>query len=246
MQNYKLLITYEGTNYQGFQVQKNGVSIQAVLEKTLSTLFDQKIRVIGSGRTDSGVHALSQVVNFHSKKEFDLEKLRYALNRLLPKDIRVLSLEIVDSKFHSRYSAKSKIYRYHISQEVVLSPFKRTLAWHCIYPLNLEALKKGAAYLIGEHNFRAFANETAAKDKEDFVRTIYRIDLVEEPGGFYLEFEGNGFLYRMVRNMVGALIECARGKRTPEDIQKLLESKDRRLSGVAAPAEGLFLVKVLY
>lgn len=247
MLNYKLTIAYEGTHYNGWQVQANGISIQEVIEKALFTILQERVKIIASGRTDSGVHALGQVANFCVSNTLDLVRFSYSLNSVLPKDIRIVSIEEVSYKFHARYDATSKVYRYHIHQTKVLNPFKRHTSWHYPQTLHPEILKEAIFKFIGTHDFRAFANEASSGVASyDSVRTINRIDVVEEDGGFYLEFEGDGFLYKMVRNIVGMLIDCAAGKRSPAEIPALLLSKDRRLTSAAAPPQGLFLVSVTY
>lgn len=247
MARYKLLIAYEGTHYHGWQVQPNGISIQSTLENVLKIILRKDVRIFGAGRTDAGVHALGQTAHLIHDDPIDPYKLRGSMNGLLPPDIRILSVEGVDDSFHAQYSATGKIYRYHLHLQTIESPFKRGFAWHIPYPLDLQAMQEASRMLLGRHDFTAFANEShRGVAAHDPVRTIQRIDFVEEPGGVYLEFEGEGFLYMMVRNIVGTLVEIASGKRSPQDIQRILASKDRRQAGQAAPPQGLFLVKVQY
>lgn len=247
MKNYKMVIAYDGMPFHGWQVQENAQSIQSLIQNALSLILRQPIKIIGSGRTDSGVHALGQTAHFHTDVPFKLYKVIGSLNGLLPPEIRILSLDEVPDAFHSQYSAIGKIYRYHIVLDPILSPFKRGRVWHVSYPLDLEAMFQASRRLLGTHDFTSFANEahegTAAKDP---VRTIHRIDFIKSEGELALEFEGDGFLYKMVRNIVGTLMEVAAGKRKPEEIDEILEKKDRRAAGVSAPPQGLFLVKVLY
>ena len=170
-----------------------------------------------------------------------------SLNGLLPPDIRILKLEPTTESFHAQYSALGKIYRYHLYTDPVLSPFRKGYAWHLPYPLDVGKMMAAAAYVKGTHDFTSFANEAhSGVAAHDPVRTVHRIDLVQEPGGFALEFEGDGFLYMMVRNIVGTLVEVAAGKRDPHSIPALFDVKDRRQAGQAAPPHGLFLVKVKY
>ncbi|MGK5595125.1 MAG: tRNA pseudouridine(38-40) synthase TruA [Parachlamydiaceae bacterium] len=245
--NYKLLIAYDGTFYHGWQVQPNGLSIQQLIEEKLSLILRQETKIIGSGRTDAGVHALGQVANFKSVLRFDCRKIMASLNGLLPHAVRILELEEVDQSFHAQYSAKGKIYRYHLHLERVMSPFKYHYCWHIRSTFSISHLKMAIPYLLGEHDFTSFANEAhSGVAAYDPVRNMKRIDVIDEEGGIYLEFEANGFLYKMVRNLVGTLVEIGREKRSPEDIQEILMRKNRSEAGVAAPPQGLFLVKVLY
>lgn len=244
---YKLSIAYEGTAYHGWQVQPNGISVQEKVEEALAIILQEPTRIIGSGRTDAGVHALGQVAHFHSQKKVDLNRILFALNSLLPKDIRITEIEFLTEGFHAQHHAKSKIYRYHLHLDKVLNPFKRAFAWHVHSPFDQERLKDAAQYFLGTHDFTSFSNEAhkgvAARDP---IRTIYRLDIIQEAGGIALEFEGDGFLYKMVRNIVGALVDCATGKKKPSDIPGIIQAKDRRLASQAAPPQGLFLVKVHY
>lgn len=245
--NYKLLIAYDGTNYHGWQVQPNGISIQEVIEKALFTALQEKIRIIGAGRTDAKVHALGQTAHFQSKKTLDLFRLLHSLNFLLPKDIRILSIEEAPWDFHAQHSAISKVYRYHLYLDKVLSPFKRNTVWHLYYPIDLQKLYKASSYFLGTHDFAAFANEPhRGVASYDSVRTIHRIDMIQEEGGIALEFEGDGFLYKMVRNIVATMVECAAGKRIDEEIPGIFGSRNRRRAGAAAPPQGLFLVRIHY
>lgn len=244
---YKFVLAYDGTAYSGWQFQPNGLSIQELLEKALSTILRAKTSVSASGRTDAGVHARGQVAHFESEVISDLSRLQLSLNALLPPDIRVLSIEEADPAFHARYSALSKEYHYHFHLEPAIDPFKRLYAYHNTSRLDLEKMETAARSFIGTHDFTTFANEgskgSAAKNP---VRTLSRLDLCHEPGGIRLEFEGNGFLYKMVRNITGTLLEVARGKIPVESIPQLFEAKDRKVAPPAAPARGLFLVQVNY
>lgn len=247
MARYKLLIAYEGTNYHGWQIQPNGVSIQSTLENALKIILRNEVRIFGAGRTDAGVHALGQVAHFIHEEPIDVYKLHASMNGILPPDLRILSVESVGDDFHAQYSAVGKIYRYHLHLQPIASPFKRGFMWHIPYQLDLEKMQQAVRLLLGTHDFTAFANEShRGVAAHDPIRNLSRIDLIEEPGGVYLEFEGEGFLYMMVRNIVGTLVEVANGKRSVEEINAILASKDRRLAGQAAPPQGLFLVKVLY
>jgi tRNA pseudouridine38-40 synthase len=247
MQKYKLTIAYDGTHYGGWQIQNNAVSIQDLLEKALLTLLRVQTSATASGRTDAGVHARGQIAHFTAEQPIDLARFQRSLNGILPPDIRILSLEAVSSDFHARYSAISKEYHYHLHLERTTDPFKRLYAYHDYSRLNLDQMKAAASCFVGTHDFTTFANDaskgSAAKNP---VRTLIRLDICPEPGGVRLEFEGNGFLYKMVRNITGTLLEVARGKLAVEEIPKLFAARDRRLAPPAAPAHGLFLVKVTY
>lgn len=247
MKNYKLTIAYDGTHFNGWQIQPNSTTIQEKLEDALFILTKEKVKVSGSGRTDAGVHAKAQVANFKVAKDLDTYKLRASLNGLLPYDIRILEAEEAPLDFHARYSAKGKCYHYHICLDRVQLPFHRNYSWHVRQPFDLSILKKAIQYFVGEHDFTSFANEAhAGSASKNPVRNIYRLDLFEEDGGVRLEFEGTGFLYKMVRNIVGTLHEVAVGKLSIDDIPNIFEAKNRKRAGPAAPPQGLFLAFVLY
>ncbi len=207
---YKLTIAYDGTNYSGWQIQPNATSIQELIQNALKIyLHKERVILIGSGRTDAGVHALAQVAHFRCPEEVDLFRLLSALNGILPRDIRITDAEQVDDAFNSRYSALGKIYHYHLYLERVMDPFRRLYCWQVRRKLDLPLLKKSAACFVGTHNFASFANEShEGSAGKNPVRTIDRLDIIEEPGGLRLEFEGNGFLYKMVRNIVGTMGRC--------------------------------------
>lgn len=247
MKNYKLTIAYDGTPFHGWQVQDNAETIQEFIQRALETILRHPVKIIGSGRTDSGVHALGQVAHFHTETEITLYKVLGSLNGLLPPEIRILNLEEVPASFHSQYSTIGKIYRYEIFLDPVLNPFKRGRAWHIPYKIDVEKMIQASRLFLGTHDFTSFANEahegTAAKDP---IRTLQRIEFIQQDGALSIEFEGDGFLYKMVRNMVGTLVEIGSGKREPNEINEILEKRDRRAAGASAPPQGLFLVKVIY
>lgn len=245
--NYKIIVAYDGTNYSGWQIQSNSSSIQEIIQTLLEKILQESVKVIGSGRTDAGVHALGQTAHFKTQKKVDEQRILKSLNALLPPDIRILSMEQVTNDFHSQYGTTTKIYRYHISLNPVLNPFRRLYCWQIKTPLQLNKIKKAATYFIGTHDFTTFANEArTGVAAYDSVRTINRLDITEQNGEIELEFEGDGFLYKMVRNIVGTLIEVGQDKIQPENISTLIAAKDRRLAGMAAPPNGLFLVQVNY
>lgn len=245
---YKLKIAYDGTHYSGWQIQPNGSSIQQHIQEALKLILNShQVVVIGSGRTDAGVHALGQIAHFIHHNEIDLRKTLNSLNGLLPKDIRVFWLELAEAGFHAQYSAKGKEYHYHLYIDRVMDPFKRLYCWHLYQKIDLGRLNQAAAKFIGTHDFTSFANEAhagcAAKDP---IRTLWRLDVTDEPGGVRLEFEGDGFLYKMVRNITGTLVDVASGKLSLDEIDVIFNCRDRRKASSAAPAQGLFLVKVDY
>jgi len=244
---YKLLITYDGTRYCGWQVQPNATSIQTLIQDALSTALRTKIGAAGSGRTDAGVHASGQCAHFTYEGSIELEKLHHSLNGLLPPDIRILSLEKTDDDFHARYSAKSKVYRYHLNTSKVESPFTRLYAYHLPYPIDLNLLETAAHHFRGERDFASFSNEAhRGSAAHNSIRNLHRLEIHKTKNGLILEFEANGFLYKMVRNITGTMLDVARGKLPLDSIPNIFEAKDRRQAGQAAPPHGLFLERVIY
>lgn len=251
MLNYKMLIAYDGTRYDGWQRQDNtGDTIQGKLEQVLSAYYGQPVEVSGSGRTDAGVHALEQVVNFHEPAEGKGEgknragELQEYLNHYLPQDIRVNRVEKADPRFHARLSAKSKIYEYRIDCGQVARVFERKYLTRIEEPLDIEAMKAGARLAIGTHDFKSFCSNKRLK--KSAVRTLHSIDIDKNDGILTIRYHGDGFLYNMVRILTGTLIEMGRGKREPEEMTAILEAADRAAAGYTAPPQGLFLVKVFY
>ena len=244
---YKMIIAYEGTNYGGWQVQPNAVSIQALIEQSLKTILRRQIPLFGSGRTDAGVHALAQAAHFCSDVPIEIPKTFASLNGLLPPDIRILAIEEAPNDFHARFSAASKTYHYRLHLDPIPDPFKRRYAYYVPHPVDIALLKSSAAHFIGTHDFTSFANEPGrGSAAHDAVRTLFRLDVIEETGGVRLEFQGDGFLYKMVRNIVGTLLDVCAAKIAPDQIPAILAAKDRRLAGRSAPPQGLYLVKVTY
>lgn len=244
---YKLTIAYDGTHYVGWQVQPRGLSIQELLQQKIEVLTRYKINLSGSGRTDAGVHALGQTAHFESLQLLDIFKFQHSLNSMLPDDIRVLDVELVDETFHARYKAKGKIYSYHLRIHPLQDPFRRLYSWHLpSHHFSKEKLILASKDLLGEHDFKGFASQghqgVAAHDS---IRTMHRVDFVEGDE-CQIVFEADGFLYKMVRNMVGTLVDIGRGAIPEDTVKKVLASHDRKLAGQAAPAHGLFLVKVIY
>ncbi len=244
---YKLTIAYDGTRYSGWQIQPNAPTIQALIQDAVKVVVKHDTSLIGSGRTDAGVHALGQVAHFQTEREFDPGRLRAALNGLLPHDIRINSAEEAPSDFHAQYSASSKTYHYHLFLNKVDDPFTRPFHLRLSQPIDIELLQAAAAHFVGTRDFTSFANEPGAGAvAKNPVRTLKRLDIVPEPGGLRLEFESNGFLYKMVRNIMGALLEVVLHKRRIEEIPEIFAAKDRRRAGIAAPPHGLFLAHVDY
>jgi tRNA pseudouridine38-40 synthase len=245
MPRIKCLVSYDGSGFSGYQVQPNKRTIQGEIEKVLSKIHKGSfVRIIGSGRTDSGVHANGQVFHFDSPLNISEIKWPTVLNSLLSSDISILSAEEVDVDFHARFSVKKKEYRYKINLQTVRNPFTRHQAFHYPYPLNLEEMKKAAHALIGEHDFTSFCSSKT--DVEDKIRTIYSISFHFDEENLIISYEGNGFLYNMVRIITGTLLEVGREKITPENVAGILHAKDRTKAGKTAPPEGLYLWKVTY
>lgn len=243
--NYKLLLQYDGTKLNGWQKQGNtDNTIQGKLEAILMRLYGEYVEIHGSGRTDAGVHALGQVANFHAPEKFFPEEIKAALNEYLPKDIRVLKVEIADERFHARLTAKGKTYEYRIDNGEVANVFQRKFTMREENPLDLGEMRKAASHFVGTHDFKTFcANK---KMKKSTVRTITAIGIEERDGIVSIRYTGNGFLYNMVRILTGTLIEVGRGKRKPEEMQSILAAMDRGAAGFTAPAQGLFLLEVMY
>lgn len=248
---YKCIVCYDGSRYNGWQRQGNtSNTIQEKLETTLSKLIEETIEIQGAGRTDMGVHALGQVIHFHCKADiemlFGLEIFLQKLNGFLPKDIRIVEISPCDIRFHARLNAKGKIYKYQIDMSSYGNVFLRTTANHISDKLDVAAMKKAANYLIGEHDFKSFT--TNKRMKKSSVRTIYDISFEEDTKRELLtiRFNGNGFLYNMVRIIVGTLIEVGLGQREASLIPDILKVCDRSAAGHTAMPQGLFLEKVLY
>ena len=247
MRNIRLTIAYQGTNYAGWQVQPNQPSVQGTIEAALNTLTGESIRIHGAGRTDAGVHAIGQVAHFACEEKIDEKRFILGLNALLPRDIAVKEIDLVEASFHARYSACNKVYHYHIYLEKFRNPFSYPYHWSLPYRIDLDLLHQATQCFIGRHDFTSFANEqNAGAAKKNPIRTIHRLDAIREEGGVRLEFEGESFLYKMVRNITGTLIDVARKKRPIGDIPEIFGAKDRRKASSAAPACGLFLVRVDY
>jgi tRNA pseudouridine38-40 synthase len=252
MRIIKLILQYDGTNYAGWQVQENAVTVQELLEKAASTVLREQVRVAGASRTDSGVHALGQVAAFSTESAIPLGRLQRALNGILPRDIRIIEAAEVAEGFVPRY-AKKKTYRYAFACGGALSPFQSRYTWHVHENLDLDGMQAAANILAGEHDFSSFV--AAGGVEKSHVRTIFAIGLgrggiINTCAGndnvFHFDISANGFLYKMARNIVGTLMEVGRGKLNPSAMAEILLAKDRNVAGPTAPAHGLCLVSVQY
>lgn len=245
MQRYKCIIAYDGTRFSGYQVQPNKRTVQSDFEAVLSKMHKgENVKVSASGRTDAGVHAKGQVIHFNSPMPISEDKWELALNSLLPDDISVLKVEKAGETFHARFDASGKEYRYFLYLSKKRDPFQRNFAYHFPYPLDIAVMKEASQYLLGTHDFSSFCS--AKTEVEDKVRTIEAIEILQEGERLSFRFVGNGFLYNMVRILVGTLLEVGSGARNPSEILDILEKKDRRFAGKTAPAHGLYLWKVHY
>lgn len=247
MNAYKCTVTYEGTKYNGWQKQGNtDNTIQGKIEALLSRILSEDIEIAASGRTDAGVHAIAQVFHFHCEKQIDTDTFLDDANRYLPKDIRIVSIEECDLRFHSRLNATQKTYKYQIDISKYGNPFIKNHSHHVGEALDIEAIKTGANYFLGTHDFKSFCSNK--RMKKSTIRTIYNIQVsVDEANQLLtLIYTGNGFLYNMVRIMTGTLIEIGLGIRNANDIPSILKGCDRALAGHTAPPQGLFLVCVDY
>lgn len=242
MRNTKLTVEYDGTDYCGWQTQENGPTIQETLEKAIAEVVGSAVTLYGSGRTDSGVHAMGQTASFKTESELPCEKLRDAINAHLPSDIVVLEAEDVGSDFHARYSVKSKVYRYVILNGPARPALKRERCLFVKTNLDVEKMRQAAALCVGRHDFAAFC----AEPPENTVRDVMRLDVERHGDKIEIEIEADGFLYNMVRRIVGALIEVGRGKAAADEIQGLLDGKGKDAGGPTVPARGLYLVEVKY
>jgi len=274
MTRIKLTLQYKGTKYSGWQVQPNGTTIQEILQKTLFRIVQKKVHVVGSGRTDSGVHALGQVCHFDlpvSRRANSLHKIIFGLNSLLPEDISIIDGQIVNENFHSLKSAKRKIYDYTLLNSPLRFPFLHDYVWRHPYPLDIKKMRRAAKLLVGEHDFKAFC--AADSTVKTTVRRVYRLSVTTSlingrphrvaptkslffpvgaalrgcpPRLIKITIIGNGFLKHMVRNIVGTLAGVGRGKMTWTEFKKVFKGKDRRKAGITAPAKGLVLREVVY
>jgi tRNA pseudouridine38-40 synthase len=244
----KLTIAYEGTNYQGWQVQKVGLGIQQLIEEAIASVFQSQIRLHGSSRTDTGVHARGMVAHFDlpaARSKMKVSKVPLALNAKLPEDIRIVTAAEVTESFHARFSAKGKQYRYLVYNDHSHDPLLRHFAWHVPQQLDMDAIRHAATFFIGKRDYAAFANNRNY-EMESTVRTLHRCDVRRQGNLLRFIIEGDGFLYKMCRGIVGTIIQVGQGRFSSGQIPRMLEARDRRLAGMTAPAHGLVLWKVFY
>lgn len=242
--NIKLTVAYDGSAYHGFQRQANALSIQEVLEERLAKILGHPLKMTGAGRTDSGVHAYGQVVNFYTTGTIPSERIPAAGKGLLPNDIVIVKAEEVAPEFHARYSAKSKIYIYRVLTGRAADPFTRNFAWHIPQALNTSAMHEAARIILGEHDFSAF--RAAGGPPVSPIREIFDASCRQNGREIEFLFWGNGFLYHMVRNLVGTLINVGLGKLSAEGFRGVLAGCDRTKAGITAPPQGLYLKEVIY
>lgn len=242
--NIKITVEYDGTNYHGWQVQPTGDTIQAVLERAISTFLRTPTRITGSGRTDAGVHALGQAANFFSEQEYGPHRIRRALNALTPNDITIKTVEIVSDSFDARRDGRSRVYEYRILNRTTPSPFYRDRAWHLHKPLDMAVMRHAILCLLGEHDFSSF--RATGCEAAHAVREVYQTSVDTRGDLLVFTIEATAFLRHMVRNIVGTLVEVGSGLRTPQSFGELLELRDRTKAGPTAPPHGLYLVEVKY
>ncbi len=244
IRNLKLVLAYQGTNYAGFQRQLNGPTIQGILEDGLSRILNIKTTIIGAGRTDAGVHARGQVVNFKTANPLQVDKLHKALNSILPEDILIQTVKEVDLEFHARYSAKNKTYSYSIYNDKLRPLFNRDFVYYYRHQLDVSMIQKAIPILTGKHDFKSF--QAAGSAVANTIRTINFCQLAQTGPLIKITINADGFLYHMVRNIVGSLILVGNAKLTVDSFMIVLEGKDRTIAGPTAPAQGLCLEEVYY
>lgn len=244
MRNIKLTIAYDGTSFKGWQVQKNGRTVQEEIEKAIKKVFGKKCTLYGAGRTDSGVHARGQVANFKTSSEMPITKVAVALSSLLPETISIQKAEEVKEDFHARFSAKKKRYQYSIHNSKRRDPFTERYAWGVSYSLDVPLMRKEAKVLEGRHDFKSF--QASDKREGSTVRRINSIKINKKGSHITIDIEGDGFLYNMVRNITGTLVDIGRGYLAAGSMKRILGKKDRKEAGPTAPAKGLLLVSVKY
>ncbi len=244
MKRVRLIISYDGTNYCGWQIQINGITVEEVINRELSSLLGEDVAVIGASRTDSGVHAVGNVAVFDTETKIPAEKISFALNQRLPDDIRIQKSEEVSEDFHPRYCDSTKTYEYKILNRKFPDPLNR-LYTHFVYmPLDVQKMKKGAEYIVGEHDFASFCS--SGSQVKTTTRTVYNLDITKDDDIIKIKISGNGFLYNMVRIIVGTLLKVGLGIYPPEHVKEIIEAKDRYTAGPKAPAKGLTLVGIEY
>ncbi|HBN56680.1 MAG TPA: tRNA pseudouridine(38-40) synthase TruA [Lachnospiraceae bacterium] len=242
MKRVKLVVAYDGTNYKGWQIQKNGETIESVLNRILSQMTGETVRVMGASRTDSGVHAMGNIAVFDTNVRMPGDKFSYALNQRLPEDIRIQHSCEVEPDYHPRYQHTVKTYEYRILNREFPLPAYRLNTYFTYHPLDVERMRQAASYLTGEHDFQSFC--AAGAQVNTTVRTIYSLQVLKEGELLIIRVSGSGFLYNMVRIIAGTLMKIGRGEWEPEQMQKILAAKDRRAAGPTAPAKGLTLMSI--
>lgn len=241
MKRIMLTVAYDGTNYHGWQVQPNGETIEGVLNRCLSELMQENIEVIGASRTDSGVHAMGNIAVFDTQSLIPPEKIAYALNARLPEDIKIQDSKEVDINFHPRHCDSRKTYEYRIYNATFPMPTKRLYSYFTYVPMNVERMREAAAYFVGTHDFKSFCSVDT--QVENTVRQLESVEVLQTDNQIVIRVSGRGFLYNMVRIMAGTLMEVGRGNIQPQDIERILEAKDRAAAGPTAPACGLTLIR---
>ena len=244
MKRIKLTVAYDGTDYCGWQIQKNGITVEEVVNRALSRLTGEEITVVGASRTDAGVHARGNVAVFDTDTRIPAERIAYAVNALLPEDVVVVRSEEVPAGWHPRKCVSVKTYEYRILNKEFPDPVRRRDTYFVSFSLDIERMRRAAEYLKGEHDFKSFCSAQTAV--ETTVRTIYDLDIKKEGEIITIRVRGNGFLYNMVRIIAGTLAGVGRGYFEPEDMERMLEAKDRTQAGVTAPPQGLTLVGIEY
>ena len=244
MKRVRLIVSYDGTIYCGWQIQNNGITVEEVLNHALTDLCREEIAVIGASRTDSGVHALGNVAVFDTNSRIPGEKFSFALNQRLPDDIRIQRSDEVADDWHPRFQDTVKTYEYFFLNRRIPDPMRRLYSYFIYYPMDVENMQKAADYLIGEHDFKSFC--TPRTQVRSTVRTIYDLTLTQEGDEIRMRITGNGFLYNMVRIIAGTLARVGTGLYTPERVKEILEAKDRNVSGPKAPPQGLTLISIAY
>jgi len=250
MRNLKLILSYDGTDFSGWQVQPCAATIQGTLASAIGRVTGEKVLPQASGRTDAGVHALAQVVTFVTESSVPTQNFQKALNDILPSSVRVLRVEEVAADFHARHSAKAKTYRYRIYRGAICPPFLARYVWHYPYPVEEGAMASAAALVVGEHDFTSFTAADSERGREaeyiSNIRQIFESSWERVGEEFVYTVRGSGFLHHMVRNLVGSFILVGKGTLKPDDVTRILEAKDRSQAGPTAPGHGLYLVNVEY
>lgn len=244
MKRVRMVVSYDGTAYRGWQLQPNGITIEEVLNRELTALLKEPISVIGASRTDSGVHARGNIVVFDTENRMPADKICFALNQRLPEDIRVQRSEEVPADWHPRKANCTKTYEYKVLNRKISMPLERLYAHFCYFNLDLDKMREAAAYLVGEHDFKSFC--TVRTQAEETVRTIYSLDITKQEDMITIRISGSGFLYNMVRIIAGTLLEVGMGAYPPEHMEEILDARDRQAAGRTAPARGLTLVSMEY